>query len=59
MTPVSDKDLEKEETIIEDLIQRMETNTALLERYNDEWKELLKELKGDSKAAEAEEEEYL
>ena len=59
MTPVSDKDLEKEETIIEDLIQRMETNTALLERCNDEWKALLKELKGDSKAAEAEEKEYL
>ena len=46
MTPVSDKDLEKEETIIEDLIQRMETNTALLGRCNDEWKALLKELKG-------------
>ena len=59
MTPVSDKDLEKEETIIEDLIQRMETNTALLERCNDEWKALLKELKGDLKAAEAEEKEYL
>ena len=59
MTPVSNKDLEKEETIIEDLIQRMETNMALLERCNDEWKVLLKELKGDSKAAEAEEKEYL
>ena len=59
ITPISDKDLEKEETIIEDLIQRMETNTALLERCNDEWKALLKELKGDSKAAKAEEKEYL
>ena len=37
----------------------METNTALLERCNDEWKVLLKELKGDSKAAETEEKEYL
>ena len=38
----------------------MDTNTTLLERYNDEWKVLLKELKGDSKAAvEAEDKEYL
>ena len=59
MTPISDKDLEKEETIIEDLVQRMETNTALLERCNDKWKVLLKELKGDSKAAKTEEKEYL
>ena len=59
MTPISDKDSEKDETIIEDLIQRMETNTALLERCNDEWKLLLEELKGDSKAGEAEEKEYL
>ena len=28
----------------------METNMALLERCNDEWKALLKEFKGDSKA---------
>ena len=37
----------------------METNTVLLERCNDEWKALLKELKGDLKAAEVEEKEYL
>ena len=60
MTPINDRDLEKEETEIEDLVHRMDTNTALLERCNDEWKALLKELKGDSKAAvEAEEKEYL
>ena len=59
MTPISDKDLENDETIIEDLIQRMETNTALLQRCNNEWKVLLKKLKRDSKAVEAEEKEYL
>ena len=37
----------------------METNTALLERCNGKWKVLLKELKGDLKAVEAEEKEYL
>ena len=32
MMPINDKDLEKEETEIEDLVHRMDTNTALLER---------------------------
>ena len=59
MTPISDKDLEKDETIIEDLIHQMETNTTALERCNNEWKALLKEIKGDSKAVKAEEKEYL
>ena len=58
MTPLLDKDLEKDEGLIEDLIQRMETNMALLERCNDEWKALLKELKGDLKEVVAEEKEY-
>ena len=58
MTPISDKDLEKDEAIIEDLIHQMETNTTVLERCNNEWKVLLKELKGDSKVVEAGEKEY-
>jgi len=43
----------------------LETNVALLERCNDKWTALLKELKGDSKKgdsktiAETEEKEYL
>ena len=59
MTPLSDKDQEKEKTMFEDLVQRMETNTALLERCHDEWKALFKELKGDLKAAKAEQKECL
>ena len=50
MAPLLDKDLEKDETIIEDLIQQMKTDTALLEWRNNEWKALLKELEGDSNA---------
>ena len=49
MTPINEKDLEKEETELEDLVHRIDTNTALLERCNEEWKALLKELKGDSR----------
>jgi len=45
----------KEET---DLIHRMDTNMALLERCNKHWKVLLKELKGDSKATVETEKEY-
>ena len=59
MTPINNKDFEKEETKMEDLVHRVGTNTALLDRCNDEWKVLLKELKGDSKAVvKAEEKEY-
>ena len=42
MTPIVDTDLKSDETTIEDLIHRTETNTALLERCNDDWKVLLK-----------------
>ena len=59
MTTILDKDLDKDKTIIEDLIHRMKTNTTVLERCNNEWKALLKELKGDSKVVKAEEKEYL
>jgi len=46
------ENLDKEEELIEDLLQRLTTNVALLERCNDEWKSLLssKDLKGDLKA---------
>ena len=37
----------------------METNTIVLEMCNNEWKALLKELKGDYKVVEVEEKEYL
>jgi len=60
MTPINDKDLDKEETEIEDLVHRVDMNVALLERCDNDWKTLLKELKGDSKAkVETEEKEYL
>ena len=59
ITPIANQDLDSDETAMEDLIHRMETNTALLERCNDDWKALLKELKGDSTAVKAEEKEYL
>ena len=60
MTPINDKNLEKEETEIEDLVHRVDTNMALLERCNSEWKVLQRELEGDSKAkVKAEEKEYL
>ena len=56
--PIDVSDLEKEETDLEDLIQRLSTNISLLERCNKEWTTLLNELlKGDDKVAE--EKEYL
>jgi len=59
MMPINEKGLEMEETKLEDLVHQIDTNTALLERCNEECKALLKELKGDSKmAVEAEEKEY-
>ena len=56
-TPIDESDLDTEETTIEDLLQRISTNITLLERCNDDWMKLLKELKGDEKAVE--EKEYL
>ena len=46
-----------EEELVEDLLQRLSTNVALLEKCNDEWKSLLdsKDLKGDLKAVEEKE----
>ena len=49
--------MDEEEELIEDLLQRLSTNVALLEKCNDKWKSLLgsKDLKGDSKAVEEKE----
>ena len=46
-----------EEELVEDLLQMLSTNVALLEKYNDEWKSLLgsKDLKGDLKMVEEKE----
>jgi len=41
MTPINEKDLEKEETELEDLVHRIDMNTAFLERCDEEWKVLL------------------
>ena len=57
MVPINVSDLEKEEVALEDLIQRLSTNIALLERCNKEWTTLLNELKGDDKLKE--EKEYV
>ena len=42
--PINESDLDKEETQLEDLIQRLSTNITLLERCNKEWTTLLAEL---------------
>ena len=57
MVSINASDLEKEETELEDLIQRLSMNIALLERCNKEWTTLLNELKGDEKLKE--EKEYV
>ena len=51
-----DENLDEEE-LVEDLLQRLSTNVALLEKCNDEWKSLLgsKDLKGDSKTVQEKE----
>ena len=55
-SPVSEN-LDEEEELIEDLLQRLSTNVALVEKCNDEWKSLLgsKDLKDDSKTVEEKE----
>ena len=58
MVPINQSDLDKEETQLEDLIQRLSTNIALLERSNKEWTMLLTELLKDEEKL-AEEKEYL
>lgn len=55
MVPINVSDLEREEVGLEDLIQRLSTNIALLERCNKEWTTLLNELKGDEKVKEEKE----
>ena len=55
--PIDEEDLDKEETMVEDVLQRITTNLILLERCNSDWLALLKELKGDEKAVE--EKEYV
>ena len=53
MVPINESDLDKEETQSEDLMQRLSTNIALLERCNKEWTMLLTELpKGEEKMVE-------
>ena len=47
--PVNDKDLDKEETDLEDLIHRFSSNITLLERCNQDWATLLHGLKGKEK----------
>ena len=44
MVPINESDLDKEETQLEDLIQQLSTNIALLERCNKEWTMLLTEM---------------
>ena len=39
-SPISEN-LDEEEELVEDLLQRLSTNVALLEKCNDEWKSLL------------------
>ena len=55
--PIDEKDLDKEETMVENVLQRITTNLILLKRCNSDWLTLLKELKGDEKAVE--EREYV
>ena len=55
--PIDEEDLDKEETMVEDVLQRITTNLILLKRCNSDWLALLKELKGDEKAVE--EKEYV
>ena len=50
--PINENDLDKEETMVEDVLQRIMTNINLLEKCNSDWHALLKELKGDEKAVE-------
>ena len=57
MVPINESDLDKEETQLQDLIQRLSTNIALLERCSKEWTALLTELRGKEKTAE--EKDYL
>ena len=60
MVPIYESDLDKEETQLENLTQRLSTNIAPLERCNKEWTTLLTKLpapKGVEKMAE--EKEYL
>ena len=57
MVPINESDLDKEETQLQDLVQQISTNIALLQRCNKEWTTLLAELRGEEKVAE--EKEYL
>ena len=50
--PINEMDLGKEETMVEDVLQRITANINLLERCNSDWFALLKELKGDKKVVE-------
>ena len=51
-SPVREETMEDEELISEELIECMNTNVNLLERYNRDWMNLLKDLSGESKATE-------
>ena len=47
MVSINVSDLEGAEVALEDLIQRISTNIALLEKCNKDWTMLLNELKGE------------
>ncbi|XP_065891564.1 uncharacterized protein [Dysidea avara] len=53
--PIDVSNLEKEEQELEDLIRRLSTNIARLEKCNEEWLRLLDKMKGDEKLEEEKE----
>ena len=53
--PIDEANLEEEETATDDIFQRITTNVSLLERCNDNWVTLLRELKGEEKTIEEKE----
>ena len=53
--PIDEVNLEEEETATDDILQRITTNVSLLERCNDNWVTLLRELKGEEKTIEEKE----
>ena len=42
---INEKDLDKEKTVVEDVLQHIMTNIILLERYNSNWR-AIKGIKG-------------
>ena len=52
---IEEKTMEEEEEIIEDLVERMNNNVSIVERCNDDWASLLRNLKGETNVTEEEE----